>query len=72
MESIIQGHRRSAAFGAGGYTDHGLFIDSFLTGITRFVVELVFPYTTVMGEPDISPSDRFGVFDAPPKLMLCC
>ena len=34
----------------------------FLTGITRFVVELVFLYTTVMGEPDISPSDRFRVF----------
>ena len=34
----------------------------FLLGITRFVVELVFLWTTVMGEPDIAPRERFLVF----------
>ena len=34
----------------------------FLCGITRFVVELVFLYTTVMGEPDIPQKERFKVF----------
>lgn len=34
----------------------------FLSGITRFVVELVFLWTTVMGEPDIPPRERFRVF----------
>ena len=33
-----------------------------LVGITRFVVELVFFYTTVMNEPDIAPDARFRVF----------
>jgi hypothetical protein len=34
----------------------------FLSGIARFVVELVFLWTTTMGEPDIAPRDRFRVF----------
>ncbi len=33
-----------------------------LVGITRFVVEVVFFYTTVMNEPDIAPDARFRVF----------